>query len=483
MRRRTFLASSAALLGTGAVGRTAARSDTFGPLGSVSLPGTLDAVVDGTTAYVSTIDGFAAVDVADPADPTVLAERRGLLADRDDGPMDGVFDLAVDGDRLVVAGPANTNTRVFNGFVVYDVSDPADPQQVAVHPTTHPIHNLDFVDGVAYLTGNNGSTNPLVAVDVGEDPATAGEWALPDHDSAWGDVSSQLRVLHDVTVHGDRAYLAHWDAGTWIVDVSDPTAMTAVGQVRGRSAAELADIGRRELSREYLQTPGNDHYVTVDEDAALLGVGAEAWDDLSDDHVGGPGGIDLYDISTPTDPVARGRIDPPPTDNPTYGGVWTTAHNFDFAGDRLYASWYRGGVTVHDVSDPANPTEVAAWEDRDSTSFFTAQYVPDNDVFVASNAGTERSPSADTGSLFTFPADAGATDSEGGETTTDTPVAETTTASGGDATATDTPASEADTDDGSESTASGDGPGFGPLAALSALGAGAWYARRRDGQD
>ncbi|WP_231754573.1 hypothetical protein [Halapricum sp. CBA1109] len=148
-------------------------------------------------------------------------------------------------------------------------------------------------------------------------------------------------------------------------------------------------------------------------------------------------------------------------------------------------------MTVHDVSDPANPTEVSAWADRQSTSFFTAQYVPDNDVFVASNAGTERSPSADTGSLFTFPADAGTTDSAGGETTTaapDTtttaaPPAETTTVSGGDATATDTPAPEEDADDGSESTASGDGPGFGPLAALSALGAGAWYARRRDGQD
>jgi len=511
MRRRTFLASTGALLMSPVVGRPAratggrdsagrVQDGEFGPLGRVEIGGAKDAVVDTETVYVAATDGFATVDVSDPVTPAILAERRGLLADAG-GPLENIWDLDVDGDRLAVGGPANDAPTAVRGMVIYDVSDPTDPRQVDVFQTNYPIHNLTVVDGRAYLTGNDGDRNPLVMVDVSAKTASElGRWSLLDHDEAWTDVAATLRVLHDVWVRDDRAYLAHWDAGTWIVDVSDPADPSTVARVRGRSPSELASIsGSRAEVQEYIQTPGNDHYVATDENASLLAVGAEAWDVSGDDRVGGPGDIELYDISTPTDPQQLSTIEAPSTPDPGRRGVWTTSHNFDLVDGHLYTSWYRGGVRVHDVSDPANPQELAAWADRDRAQFFTAKRASGRPFFVASSTAVV-GPQSVENALYTFSTvdDAGTpeimppttttangtttatqtdtTTTTTTETTTTTTTAATTTTSD---TAVPTPDTEPSTASGTETTASGSGAGFGPLATLGGLLAGAGYAFRR----
>ncbi|QCC50559.1 LVIVD repeat-containing protein [Halapricum salinum] len=502
MRRRTYLATTGALLASPLVGGgygstdTAAQVETFEPLGSIEIDGTHDAVAgpDGETAYVATLDGFATVDITDPADPTVLANPRGLLADRENGPLQGIYDVKIDGDRLAVAGPANGGPEL-TGVLLYDVADPASPEQVAFYETDFPIHNMAFDDGVAYLTGNDFVENELVAVDCSDDdPQEVGRWSLLDYDDAWSDVEGYLWVIHDVYVQEGRAYIAHWDAGTWIVDVSDPSAMSAVSQVRGRSHGELASIS--DPGSEYTELPGNDHYVSVDESADLLAVGSEAWDyDPDDQYVGGPGGIELYDISTPTDPQQLAAIEPPRTPEPTTAGVWTTAHNFDFRNDRLYASWYRGGVSVHDVSDSETPAEMVFWEDRDRVSFFTAMAT--DDCVIASSISSRNADT--TAGLFTFPIPTAETETVATRPRTSTPTPESPTPD------TETPADDpsqttepADrktspgdgsdaaptTDDSTPSeSGSGSGPGFGTLSALTGLAAGGWYAlrQRREG--
>jgi len=504
MRRRSFLASSAALLGTTALQRTSTAHEPFTTLGFGDVPGTHDAVVEGTTVYVAANDGFATVDVSDPTEPTVLADERNLLSDVEDGPLGQIFDVAVEDDRLVVAGPANPQLGALQGFGVYDVSDPAAPERTGVHTTEFPIHNLDIADGIAYLTGNNGADNPLVAVDVTGTPAEVGRWSLVDHDGAWRDVPGQFRTLHDIWAQDGRAYLAHWDAGTWVVDVSDPAAITMVSKVRGRTPAELTDGGVD--SREFIRLPGNDHYVSTDEDATLLGVGAEAWSIPGGDEDGGPGGIELYDISTPTDPERLARIDPPPTEDTTFSGEWTTSHNFDIVGDRLYSSWYRGGVRVHDLSDPSDPEQLAAWQARDTAEFFTAKKVDDEPVFVGSstrggsggqtmNSGIYTFPGVDDqgsplveahslndGAVETTTTTAETTTTDSSEATTRTTAVPTTETSLAETTAADAPTSGATPTDPTTgepaTTEDGNGPGFGVPAALAGL-LGGWYAHRR----
>ncbi|MFB6173354.1 MAG: LVIVD repeat-containing protein [Halobacteriales archaeon] len=486
MRRRGFLTLAAGSLGV-AAGRTRAGGrPAYEPLGSVELPGATEAVMgpDDTTAYVAVTDGVAAVDTSDPEEPRVVFEERSILADREDGPLRGIRDLDADGDRLLVVGPAHGGPAL-RAAVLYDLADPATPERVAVHGTAFPIHNATLSGGRAYLTGNDGDANPLVILDAGTG-AVLGRWSPLDHDARWGEVHPRLRRLHDVWVRGDLAYCCYWEAGTWIVDVSDPGAPTLLGRAGGRPRDDLAAVERERIGEAFLERPGNHHYARTDPAGDLLAVGVEAWNVGGDGP--GPGGIHLWDVSDPGAPERRAGIAPPPTRDATRRGVWTTAHNFDLAGGRLYSAWYQGGVRIHDLADPATPVELAWWREPSRTRFWTA--VRGAAGVVASTMGTAEAPAG----LYVLPDRRGrqpdpppltptATPTRGTPTTTPTATEPPPTAAPrttddpdeGSATprpTTGTAASSPTLDaTGSERTRTPVGaPGFGVLAALCGLG-------------
>jgi hypothetical protein len=437
----------------------------YGPLGVVDLPGATDAVVDGTTVYVATGDGYAVVDVADPRTPRVVARRTDLQPGGTEGPLVNIQDLAVDGDTLVVAGPAHPRRDAPAGMVVVDVADPSAPRTRGFFPTDYPVHNCDLADGRAYLTANDGRRNALVVVDVAADtPRRLGSWSVLDVDERWSQIPPARRTLHDVTVHDGVAVCAHWDAGTWLLDVSEPTGMAVVGRVAVPDPAALPTG-----TRPAVTPPGNHHYATLDATGTLLGVGVETFgvgvdddgDGTDDRVVGGPSGVTLWDVSDPTTPRERATVPPPRSDDPTFGGTWTTAHNFDLADGTLYSSWYQGGVKRHDVSDPANPVEESWWLAPETASFWTARAVGTggDGCFVATSRGVDDVP----GRLYTFPDRVG----NGGNRALP------------DATATDegsaTHAASEEATPGSNVSA----PGFGLGVGLAAVGLGGWWLRRR----
>ncbi|WP_134670840.1 hypothetical protein [Halorussus marinus] len=469
MRRREFLGGIVGTLGLSAVGTASGHPGPYRPYGSVSVANAAEAVPgpDDEYVYVAAMDGFAVVDVARPDDPQVVAERRELLADRETGPLRGLQDAKVEGDRLIVAGPADPIPGdVLRGVLIYDVSEPTDPERVAFFETDYPIHNCFLRDGVAYLTGNDNADNPLVMVDVsGDDPTEIGRWSIPGHESAWTETPSNLRTVHDVWVGDGRAYLAQWDAGTWIVDVSDPAAPSFAGRVGGRSREELAAVSDESVRAQILRKPGNHHFSMPNDDGSLLGINKEAW---AVDGRGTPGELELWDVSDLEDPTRLSTIDPPPTPDPSLSGTWTTSHNFDIVGDRLFSSWYQGGVKIHDISDPANPELLAWWRKPDEAAFWTARPVTDR-FFVASSAGQLE---GSRGALYTFGNHAGEQRNPPSLTTTAGGDTETTTATGTEQAAL---ADDATTDDGASSGV----PGFGVPAALAGLvGAGAWRRLR-----
>ncbi|ELY51344.1 LVIVD repeat-containing protein [Natronorubrum bangense] len=412
MQRRAFLRTGGAVgtavalpqsvvASTAASASTALESSPDGdPLGRVEVDGAAEAVVgdDGETAYLAATTGFVTVDISDPADPTVLAERLDLEVDGTR--MTEILDVKVDGDRLAVVGPANrTSADVFHGFVIYDVSDPADPVTVSdPYETGSHIHNCFLEDDLLYVVENDTDAHSLVIFDIDDEPTEIGRWSLLDHEPEWEAIYWLARYLHDVYVHEDVAALAHWNAGTYLLDVSDPTDPELLSRVRDTDLET-----QRALENEDAQMglPGNDHYSAIDDSGDLLAVGREAWE-TGGDAPDGPGGIDLYDISTPSEPAFRATIDAPAADDASYyGGMWTTAHNFELRDGRLYSSWYQGGVKVHDVSDPAAPDERAHWHDVDKAGFWTARVADPGETFVASS--TPLIPNADTeGALYTF---------------------------------------------------------------------------------
>jgi hypothetical protein len=371
--RRTVLQAIGAMAGLGATGVVSAdgdrdrsfRSRSSGPLGSVSIDGAAEAVPgqNGEWAYVADYQGFATVDISDPANPTVAATRS-LPG------VQEVLDIDIDEgvDRLAAAGPANGGGGLGiehpddpeppeggSGFGLYDISDPGNPENLAIFETDYAIHNCYYEDGIVYLVNN--TTAEMVLVDVADDdPTELSRWGL---DGA--------SILHDIFVQDGVAYLPCWNSGTPMVDVSDPANPSLIGLGRGDSS----------------KSPNNDHYAMPSEDGSLLAIGKE--------QIGAFGnlGVELWDISDKTDPDFLAEIEPP--EEPQWGE--RTSHNFDFSGDYLYTSWYAGGVRVHDLTSPASPEEVASFR-GDGPEFWTAKVAEEGEFYVASDYGE--------GGLYTF---------------------------------------------------------------------------------
>ncbi|MFC7044490.1 LVIVD repeat-containing protein [Halobacteriaceae archaeon GCM10025711] len=283
------------------------------------------------------------------------------------------------------------------------MSDPANPERVAFQETDYAIHNCYLDGAVGYFTGLEADGSSLVVVDLaGDDPTEVARWSITSQDERWADVPWTLWPVHDIWVQDGLAALAHWDAGTWLVDVSDPADPQYVADVGGRSPADLADLDERAAHEATVALPGNSHFVTFDDDRSVLAVGEEAWN--VDETGRGPGGITLYDVSDPTDPTRLSRVEPPVTPDATFGGTWTTAHNFELRGDRLYSAWYQGGVKLHDVSDPAVPEELSWWRQPDEASFWTARVGVPGEFFVASSLGD---PDPTREAVYVFPDEIG----------------------------------------------------------------------------
>lgn len=507
MRRRQVLRAGGAalvpLFGTSVSAGSPQADDGYEPLGRVELDSAFEAAThhDGEVAYVAADDGLVSVDISNPEEPSILAERRDIRTESGQD-MGLAWDLWPDGDRLVLVGPANPAPNAAQGFALFDISDPAEPEQVAWHSTDFYIHNGFFDDGVVYLTAGGTREYPVVMVDVDDDePEEVNRWSFIESDSAWADVPLGSRVLHDVYVQDGTAYLPYWDAGTVIADVSDPMDPTLLSVVGDYEREELAGLSRQEARREYLIPPGNAHYTVVNEDASLLLVGRESWafpdPEQEDETIGGPGEVTLWDISDPESPDRLGEIAPPSSDDNTQSGYFTTAHNCDIVDDRAYISWYFGGVSVHDISDPANPEQIAWWRNPREASFWTAQSAVPGESFVATSTNLQNTSLGGretTSALYVFPDEEGVQENPPGlitwddDSSTETPTpAETPTQT---ATAAETPtptetggATETPTETATATDADGDGPGFGVFGAITGLGGALYALKGRDERD
>lgn len=411
-RREALRVGGAGLLGSVAVygvasayrGQPDNGTEPYDPLGSVDLQGTTEVITDdaGDVGYVATTTGYATVDLSDPTAPTVLADVREPLSEFEEGPLHDILDVSVSGGRLLVVGPAHERTADPKAALLVDVSDPADPTRLGVFETDYHIHNAILDGEYAYLCGNDMERNPLVVVDVSEpaEPREVARWSSLDVEPAWEPVAPILRYLHDVWVHDGLTALPYWDGGTWLLDVSDPTEPTFLSRVGHYEPADLTALSDEAVDDEQRALPGNAHYAATDPTNTLLAIGYEAWSvDHDGERVGGPGGIELYDISDPTVPQQVAAIDPPESPDSSPSGVWTSAHNFELSTDRLYSSWYNGGMMIHDITDPADPTRIAGWRNPDELSFWTAQQAIPGETVVASSMGLRGS----TPGIWVFP--------------------------------------------------------------------------------
>ncbi|WP_253513438.1 LVIVD repeat-containing protein [Halorussus vallis] len=370
-------------------------SETLRLFGEVAVSGATEVVTQNTWAYVATGDGFAVVDWRNSNRPQLVGTW--------DAPGTGIADVKVDGDLLAVStqggehdhGPGeepNADPDAQIGTHLYDVSDPTDPRYLSTFQVLpEGVHNAHLVDDVLYIAKEAPfDESALIIVDVSDpaNPTESSRWILEE---VHPELDSVTNFVHDVYAQGDYAYLAYWDAGCRVLDVSDPTDPVEVSWF---GQTENADMGMDgdPWSRVY-GSPGNAHYVQPSPDGDHVYVGAET-------YAGESGGITVFDVSDFNDPQQVATIE---AEDRNPGIFPDTSHNFDVTPNRLYTSWYNAGARVYDTTDPSNPQKTYEY-DPDGSSFWTAVrargFTVVSDIggglaFLHEDRGENRAPSFD----------------------------------------------------------------------------------------
>jgi hypothetical protein len=238
------------------------------------------------------------------------------------------------------------------GFKVWDIADRARPRLLHHQKTFgFGVHRFDMDERYAYIsTEMEGFVgNILVIYDLArpEKPEEIARWWMPGQHTAGGEKptwSGYKNRLHHALRVGDKLWASCWHAGLRVIDVSDIRKPRTVGAYDYHPPFP-------EPTHTVLRVPGKvggrDVAVVFDEEhdhvPGRLHAGMWVFD-VSD--LAGIKPLAMFQVSELDSPWARvGRF-----------GAHQPAEHMD--GTLVYASWFSGGLRIVDIADPALPVEV-----------------------------------------------------------------------------------------------------------------------------
>lgn len=243
------------------------------------------------------------------------------------------------------------------GMSVYDITNPAEPREIAFMPVEGGgIHRLWYTGGAwAYASVLlDGFTDYIfMTIDISDptNPMEAGRYWLPGMNAAAGetpDDPSMRGGLHHAIIQGDTAYGAWRDAGMVIMDIAD------------RTNPNL--ICHKNWSPPY---GGGTHNCLPLPDRDLLIVLDEA---VLDHAADGIKYIWVFDNREPTNPISIATFPTPDEADYVAKGGHFGPHNLyenrpdGLVNDQIIFSTYQNaGVRVHDISNAHQPKEIAAF--------------------------------------------------------------------------------------------------------------------------
>ena len=289
---------------------------------------------DGKHAYLSTIaDRIFAIDISDPAKPfitdSVVVDAR-VVNDV----------MTTEDGRYGVMTREGASTRK-NGIVILSFEDPAHPKPIAefTETVTGGVHSTYVYQGYVYLTDD--ATGSMRVIDIGDPygPKQVARWQVERPEAG--------RTLHDIDVRDGLATLSYWNDGLVILDVGNG--------IKGGSPENprLVMQYKYDLNELYkkVELAGGPAFIrgthTSWRHKNWVFVGDEVFP--ARQQGGGPGVIGLgraygrlhvIDISDVANPREVAWFEPED------GG----AHNVWIAGDTLYLGDYQGGLRVVDIS-------------------------------------------------------------------------------------------------------------------------------------
>jgi len=353
--------------------------------------------------------GFVIFDVKDPAAPKRLGDFNGLANYDVESTYDNKYVFYVS-QYLNNQQPSSIPPRgpgdFPRGIHVIDITDPTQPEDVnfflvptrGAHTLTYfrtesgrelvAAQSYDFVPDPSLGLpvpglGISPAAERVMLFDFVRTPAprlelisTYEKHELPPLNEFFPhDVAIQV---HPVT-HQLLMYVAYWDLGAFIVDITDPA--------QPKEISRLTDFSPSKLSQVHLAAPAEDliagRHITVTE-PELGGASPET------------GQFTLFDTTDPAHPQRLGFWTlPGQLQNDE--GTRFSPHNFEVEGGRLYLAHYHAGVWVVDVStlerlqQPQALAYVQPHEERstysgDSSNVWTALY--DDGYIYASDIAT-----------------------------------------------------------------------------------------------
>ena len=215
--------------------------------------------------------GFEVYNVDDPKSPVKQASVTiDELNPISNALFGGIFDVGTHNLFLFTQGPNDyvgvVAETAFDTFMIFDITDPTNPTLASSWGAEEV-----FDPGVG-ASGDFGRT------------LDAAIWLIS------GVGASQNRFLHDITITADgtHAYLANWDAGLILLDISDVT--------NPQPVSVALDAANGSLDGEV-----NSHSVWPSEDGSIVVEGEEdfsAWEGVIP-----PGNLTLDGPATPGDPT------------------------------------------------------------------------------------------------------------------------------------------------------------------------------------
>lgn len=233
-------------------------------------------------------------------------------------------------DMKVWNDHAFITTEAANGLLIIDLGGLAAGTPVSLTTTYYngPVgaewesaHNL-YIDenGICYIFGANRDNGGCIMLDVNDPYNIVELGAIED----W--------YVHDGVCKNDTIFLAHINDGFMTVwDVSNKTSPVMLGSS---------------------PTPGFfSHNIWFSDDLDYV----YTTDEISNGFIG------EYDVSDPSNIIELDRIQSSP-------GMDVIPHNAHFMNDYVITSYYRDGITIHDVSNKGNMIEVGNFDTSPSFS-------------------------------------------------------------------------------------------------------------------
>ncbi|HSG94680.1 MAG TPA: RNA polymerase subunit sigma-70, partial [Afifellaceae bacterium] len=252
-------------------------------VGHIDIPGGGQVVVDGNYAYIGHMKpphGTTILDISDPKNPTIVSQisladdyshthkvrvvgdlmytnveqnQRHFLRKGDAVPEvrarlaaelgrpatddEIATEIGVEAADIPVLEAARKRGYRDGGFKVYDISDKANPKEIAYQRTFgFGVHRFDADENYAYIsTEMEGYVGNILVVYDMADPAQPQEvsrWHMPGQHLAGGETPTwkgyRNRLHHAMRV-GDEFWASCWHAGLRVIDASDIRNLKTIG--------------------------------------------------------------------------------------------------------------------------------------------------------------------------------------------------------------------------------------------------------------